>query len=74
MAKFSYEEEPIIVCRDLRYPIVELISPKNRKRANERVKNPNYVDSKYKLKELFAEFGITVNPKAMAYVHFHDYM
>lgn len=73
MSKFYYEGEPVIVCRDGGYPIVDLLTPENRKKARERIKNSNYVNSKYKLKELFATRGIVVNPDAMSYVHIQDF-
>lgn len=65
MTNFQYNEEPIVICRDCGYDMVELLSPENRKKAREKVKNPNYVNSKYKLKELFAEIGIVVHPDRM---------
>ena len=71
MSKFQYDEEPIVICRDCGYNMVELLSPENRKKARERVKNPNYVNSKYKLKELFAEIGIVVHPERMT--HWYAY-
>jgi hypothetical protein len=74
MTKFQYEEEPIFVCRDGGYPIAELLTPENRKKALDRVKDPNYVNSKHFLKEFWAKRGIIVNPNTMSYVHIHDYM
>ncbi len=73
MTKFQYEEEPIIVCRDGGYPLAELLTPENRKKALEIVNDPNYKNSKYFLKELWAKRGITVNPKAMSYVHVQEH-
>lgn len=73
MVNFQYDGEPVIVCRDCGFPIIELLTSENRKKARERVNDPNYVNSKYKLKELFAEIGIVVNPEAMTYVHVRDY-
>jgi hypothetical protein len=72
MVEFQYEGDPVIVCRDRGYPLVELLSPENRKKARERVKNPDYVNSKYKLKELFVEIGIIVNPEGMTYISAQD--
>ena len=65
MSKFQYDEEPIKVCRDCGYNIVELLTPENRKKARERMKNPNYVPEAYLLKELFGEIGIVVHPEKM---------
>ena len=65
MVEFQYEGDPVIVCRDRGYPLVELLSPENRKKARERVKDPNIVTGNYKLKELLAEVGIIVNPEKM---------
>ena len=73
MVEFKYDEEPIVVSRDAGYPIAELLTPENRRKARERVKSLNYVNSKFKLKELFGEIGIVVNPEAMTYVHIRDY-
>lgn len=63
MSKFKSDEELIKVCRDCGYNILELLSPENRKRARKNVKNPNYLNSNYRLKELFAKIGIVVNPE-----------
>ena len=68
MTNFQYNEEPVVICRDCGYDMVELLSPENRKKAREKVKNPNYVNSKYKLKELFAEIGIVVHPERLSYL------
>ena len=73
MTKFQYEGEPVIVCRDGGYPLAELLTPENRKKIHERVKNPNYVNSKHRLKEIFNNGNIVVNPEAMTYVHIWDY-
>jgi hypothetical protein len=69
MTKFQYEEEPIIVSRDVGYNLAELITPEYRKKAREIVKDPNYVNSKHMLKELYAKRGIIVNPEAMCYLY-----
>lgn len=68
MSKFQYDEEPIIVSRDTGYNLVKLLSPEYRKKASERVVNQGLINSKYKLKEIFAEFGVIVNPEAMTYI------
>lgn len=73
MTDFQYEGEPVIVTRDAGYPIVELLTPENRKKARERVKDSNYKNSKYKLKELLVGRGIIVNPEAMTYAHPQDF-
>jgi hypothetical protein len=69
MNNFVYEEDPIIVCRDGDYPLLERLTPDNRKKAREKVKDPNYINSKYKIKEAFAGFGVIVNPEAMSYLY-----
>ena len=68
MTKFQYDEEPIIVSRDAGYSIAKTLDPENRKKARELVENRDYVNSKCKLKEIFAEFGVIVNPNAMTYL------
>lgn len=65
MSKFQYDEDPIIVCRDCGYNIVDLLTPENRKKARERMKNPNYVSEAYLFKEFFGEIGIVVHPEKM---------
>lgn len=72
MTSFQYGEEPIIVSRDMGYNIVESILPENRKKARQKIKDPNYINSKYKLKEIFDDLGIIVNPEAMTYIHVYD--
>ena len=53
------------VIRDAGYNKKKLLSPGYRKKVRERVKDPNIVTGNYKLKELFAEIGIIVNPEKM---------
>lgn len=65
MTKFQYNEEPVIVSRDCGYSIVELFSPENIKKSQERISNRDIPIGKYKLKELFAEMGIIVIPEKM---------
>lgn len=65
MANFQYDGEPVRVTRDSGYSKLKLISPENRKKARERVYNPNIVTGKYRLKELFAKRGIVVIPERM---------
>lgn len=65
MNKYHYDEKPVRVTKDSGYSKVELLSPENRRKARERVKDPNYVNVKYKLKEFFAEIGIVVIPEKM---------
>jgi len=60
---------PVIVVRDAGYSKIELLSPEYRKKVTQRVENPNSISGKYKLKELFAEIGIIVNPEAMTYLY-----
>lgn len=71
MTKFQYLEEPIVVSRDPGFNLGELIPPKNRKKAHERVKDPDYLNSKYVLKGIFAGMGIIVNPEAMTFWYRH---
>lgn len=73
MTKFQYLEDPIVVSRDPGFNLAKLIAPENRKKARERVKDPDYVNSKHVLKRIFAKRGIIVNPEAMTYVHVHDF-
>lgn len=60
-----YDEEPVMVTRDSGYSKLKLISPENRKKARERVLNPDTVTGKYRLKKLFGEIGIVVIPERM---------
>ena len=69
MTKFLDEMEPVIVSRCGGYLIHESLLPENRKKAREKVKDPNCISSKYKLKEIFSKFGIIVNPEAMTYIN-----
>lgn len=57
--------EPVIITRDPGHRKSELLSPENRKRVKERVENPDIVTGNYKLKDLFSEIGIVVNPEKM---------
>ena len=57
--------EPTRVTRDAGISKLELMSSENRKKARERVRNPNIATGKYKLKELFGEIGIIVHPERM---------
>lgn len=72
MNKCEHEAESVIVSRCGGYPLVDLLKSENRKKAREITNSPNYVNSKYFLKEIFSDFGITVNPEAMTYVHIGD--
>ena len=65
MDRFQYGEEPIKVCRDCGFNLLEMFAPENRKKARERVNNPNEVTGKYRLKELLAKIGIVVYPERM---------
>ena len=57
--------EPTQVTRDAGFSKLESISPENQRKIKERIKNPNIVTGKYKLKELFAKRGIVVIPERM---------
>lgn len=61
--------ESVILVRDAGYSKIKLLSPEYRKKVKERVENPNSISGKYKLKKLFAEIGIIVNPEAMTYLY-----
>lgn len=65
----SKYDKSVIVVRDAGYSKIKLLSPEYRKKVMQRVENPNIVSGKYKLKELFAEIGIIVNPEAMTYLY-----
>lgn len=67
MSGFEYEGEPVIVSRDAGYSKVKLLSPENIEKSKRRINNPDIVTGKYKLKEIFAEVGIIVNPNAMTF-------
>ena len=58
----------VIVSRDAGYSKIELISPENIRKSQERIDNPNVVTGRYKLKELLEEAGIVVNPEALTLV------
>lgn len=72
MSKIQYDEEPIIVSRDTGYNLVKLLSPEYRKKVKEISENQELSNSKYKLKEIFAKFGIIVNPESMTYIFKND--
>ena len=65
MEKFQYDGEPIHVVKDNGFSMLELLSPENRKKARERMNDPDYVSEAYLLKELFGEIGIIVHPERM---------
>lgn len=65
MTKYPGMGGPVKVIRDAGYRKDKLLSPEYRKKARERVKDPNIVTGNYKLKELLAEVGIIVNPEKM---------
>ena len=67
MTKFEYEGEPVIVSRDAGYSKVKLLSPENIEKSKQRINNPNIVSGRHKLKEIFAEVGIIMNPDAMTF-------
>ena len=67
MTKFEYEGEPVIVSRDAGYSKAKLLSPDNIEKSKQRINNPNIVSGRYKLKEIFAEVGIIMNPDAMTF-------
>jgi hypothetical protein len=75
MNKYEGMGEPVRVVRDAGYSKIESISPENRKKALERVNDPNIVTGNYKLKELYEKIGITVNPDKMTnwYVYGDEY-
>ena len=58
-------EMQVKVVRDAGYKKDLVLSPEYRKKAHERIENPNVVAGNYKLKELLAEVGIIVNPERM---------
>lgn len=53
------------ISRDGGYSKEKLISSENRSRAKEHMENPDIVIGNNKLKELFSEIGIVVNPEKM---------
>ncbi len=65
MDKYIGMGEPVRVVRDAGYSKIKSISHENRKKALERVNNPNIVTGNYKLKELYEKIGIIVNPDKM---------
>lgn len=69
MAKSKNKSSSVMVVRDAGYSKIKLLSPEYRNKVKKRVENPNIVTGKYKLKELFAEIGIIVNPQAMTYLY-----
>lgn len=60
---------PVLIVRGPGYSKAESISPKNRKKAMERMKNPNRKNRNEFLNEFFAEIGIIANPDAMTYLY-----
>lgn len=69
MTEVPHDEEPVIVTRDAGYDKLEFISPENRKKARERVLNPNIVTGRHKLKELLLEIGIVFNHDALTFIY-----
>lgn len=65
MNDFHYDEEPVHVIKDNGFDKLKLISPENRRKARERMNDPNCVSGNHMLKELFAEIGIVVHPERM---------
>jgi hypothetical protein len=67
MNKVKYDENPIVIERGPSYSKIESISPSTRKKAKERLNNPNRKSSKHFLKDFFSERGVHVYPKRMTY-------
>lgn len=65
MNDFYQGEKEIRVTKDVGFDKVKIISPDNRQKVRERVKNPNIVAGRYLLKEIFADVGIIVIPEKM---------
>lgn len=67
MDDYYQGEKKVIVTKDVGFNKSELISPENRQKSRERMNNPNIASGKYKLKEIFADIGITVIPEKMTF-------
>ncbi len=65
MNDFYQGEKEIRVTKDVGFDKAKIISPDNRQKVRERVKNPNIVAGRYLLKEIFADVGIIVIPEKM---------
>lgn len=64
--------EPVLVVRDIGYSKAKLLSPQYMQKVKKRINDPTIPTGKYKLKELFAERGIIVNPKAMTFLYVNN--
>lgn len=71
MSKHPEMGEPVKVVMDAGYSKIELLSPENIKKSQERIDNPNITTGRYKLKEFLEEVGIVVNPEAMTFWYKH---
>lgn len=69
MNENNNSDEPVIIVRDAGFSKAKLLSLEYREKSRKRVENPNILTGRYKLKELFAEIGIIVNPDAMTFLH-----
>ena len=65
MNDWECRRNPVHVSRDAGYSKIESISPENRRKAKDKMDNPDIVSGNYKLKELFADMGIVVHPERM---------
>lgn len=64
--------EPVLVVRDAGYSKLKTISPEYRRKARERMNNPNILSGDWALKELLEDVGIVVNPEKMT--HWYKYV
>lgn len=62
-------QKAIVVTKDVGFNKTKLISPENRQKAQKRVIDPNIISGRYKLKEIFAEIGISVIPEKMTFLY-----
>ena len=65
MNDWECRKDSVYVSRDAGYSKIESISPENRRKAKDKMDNPDIVSGNYKLKELFADMGIVVHPERM---------
>lgn len=65
MVNLDCRRNPVYVSRDAGYSKIESISPENRRKAKDKMDNPDIVSGNYKLKELFADIGVVVHPERM---------
>lgn len=65
MNDFDCRKNPVYISRDAGYSKIKSISPENRKKAREKMNNPDILAGNCKLKELYKKIGVIMYPEKM---------